>query len=575
LLLAGKRLDGTKREQFRNVLRPAFDIENLSRMLHDHLDKKIDDIIIPKGMSLPDVLDKVIDNAEQESWTLQLLQAALSVRSDDRLLNDFAQPFGIVIKTPPLKELVFERNINEQIPMYDLGLLVQRLYELAGQICRIEDAGKNHLGTGFLVKSDVIMTNYHVWKLAQEDRENFICYFDHGITSKPATYYLAKRGYKIDISKPNPKEGQLESQDVIPAFDELDYALLRLDKAAGEQLISHPHQSQPVERGWIKPYPYKYDFQPHTPLFILHYPAPESLSGTTLKISLETNAIIDWKDGNGTRIRYKTNTRNGSSGSPCFNANWDLVALHHGGDPNYKKSHRPEYNQGIPFFAILNLLKERKLRDIFSNTASPVECPTKEDEELENTQQASSHQASFSAQEQPHIIHLETGTPMPLPASQQLVEDEVSADDNRDKPGKIIDINTHKGQRETQKIDSHQSFLKEARRLFSYAQECVNEASRNLTHGAPSALLFRQAAQSLEAAHKAIQSLHELMLTGAEVPEAIRKNRTSIMDSFNTVTEQIEKHLLPSLNWKHKGNFAPLQQALQEIDKLLPEQNNR
>ena len=36
----------------------------------------------------------------------------------------------------------------------------------------------------------------------------------------------------------------------------------------------------------------------------------------------------------------------GSSGSPVFNLDWELVALHHLGDPAY--DHPPAYNQGVP-----------------------------------------------------------------------------------------------------------------------------------------------------------------------------------------------------------------------------------
>jgi V8-like Glu-specific endopeptidase len=37
----------------------------------------------------------------------------------------------------------------------------------------------------------------------------------------------------------------------------------------------------------------------------------------------------------------------GSSGSPCFNANLELVALHHAGDPTVPWE-QPEWNQAIP-----------------------------------------------------------------------------------------------------------------------------------------------------------------------------------------------------------------------------------
>ena len=62
-------------------------------------------------------------------------------------------------------------------------------------------------------------------------------------------------------------------------------------------------------------------------------------------------------NGNKTRVRYKNNTMGGSSGSPCFNADFQVVALHHSGDPRTKGS--AEYNEGIPCRAIRALLKSR------------------------------------------------------------------------------------------------------------------------------------------------------------------------------------------------------------------------
>ena len=65
-------------------------------------------------------------------------------------------------------------------------------------------------------------------------------------------------------------------------------------------------------------------------------------------------------NANGTRLKYKVNTEGGSSGAPCFNTDWDLLALHHSGDPNFDSDHKPEYNEGIPIEAIVKLLTERR-----------------------------------------------------------------------------------------------------------------------------------------------------------------------------------------------------------------------
>src|SRR5262249_48368662 len=60
---------------------------------------------------------------------------------------------------------------------------------------------------------------------------------------------------------------------------------------------------------------------------------------------------------NRTRVRYTTNTEMGSSGSPCFDAEWGLLALHHSGDTNYKRS--AEWNEGVPIDAIVRQVNAR------------------------------------------------------------------------------------------------------------------------------------------------------------------------------------------------------------------------
>jgi hypothetical protein len=97
-----------------------------------------------------------------------------------------------------------------------------------------------------------------------------------------------------------------------------------------------------------------HDFATNKVLFIVQHPL-----GSPLKL---TANIYRSTNSNNTRVTYLNDTESGSSGSACFSANWDLVALHHSGDPDYKQ---PEYNEGIPITAIVNLLQERnKLQEI-------------------------------------------------------------------------------------------------------------------------------------------------------------------------------------------------------------------
>ncbi len=63
-------------------------------------------------------------------------------------------------------------------------------------------------------------------------------------------------------------------------------------------------------------------------------------------------------------MTYRTNTQLGSSGAPCFDMDWNLVALHHSGEAEFS----PTYNEGIPIAAVSALLRKRGYGDLLSST---------------------------------------------------------------------------------------------------------------------------------------------------------------------------------------------------------------
>jgi hypothetical protein len=91
------------------------------------------------------------------------------------------------------------------------------------------------------------------------------------------------------------------------------------------------------------------------PLLILQHPR-----AAPLMLALDTQGVTQ-RNANKTRVRYTTNSEPGSSGSPCFDMDWGLVALHHYGDPAYSDpayNDQPVYNQGIP----IHMIRERLQR---------------------------------------------------------------------------------------------------------------------------------------------------------------------------------------------------------------------
>src|ERR1043166_4975535 len=96
-----------------------------------------------------------------------------------------------------------------------------------------------------------------------------------------------------------------------PELDALDYALLRLRGEPGRESIAREGESfGGPQRNWIRMPVNAWDFQPETALYIVQHP-----QGRPLQLALETQAVIS-VNTNRTRVRYRTNTEPGSSGSP-------------------------------------------------------------------------------------------------------------------------------------------------------------------------------------------------------------------------------------------------------------------
>jgi hypothetical protein len=164
----------------------------------------------------------------------------------------------------------------------------------------------------------------------------------------PGQLVLLDGAGRIDTSPYSAAEKTGHPDDPLPTLDELDYALLRLKVRVGEQQI------EGAPRGWIALPKAVLPLPADAPILIVQHP-----EGAPMKLALDTQAVIGL-NGNGTRIRYRTNTDPGSSGSPVFTMDWDLVALHHYGDPKWQS---PLFNQGVP----IELIRQRIDKDGFGD----------------------------------------------------------------------------------------------------------------------------------------------------------------------------------------------------------------
>ncbi|HEU0292588.1 MAG TPA: serine protease [Anaerolineales bacterium] len=177
----------------------------------------------------------------------------------------------------------------------------------ARSVGRVEHQGRK-IGTAFLIAPDLVLTNAHVVRDIPVLEQGGVR-FNVGLQLEPQWYYFAE---------------QITSSPV----KELDFALLRLKT---------PVTATPV----MLSTEIAYQAQPAN---ILQYP-----QGEALQVALRRNEVVHVDP---TRLYYVTDTEECSSGSPVFNDDWSVIALHRAGIVDEVKRPVKNANQGVPITAI-------------------------------------------------------------------------------------------------------------------------------------------------------------------------------------------------------------------------------
>lgn len=340
-------LSAAQIDRLSRLLSSAVDLHQLDRFVSLATGDRLFVEYVGPGLPLRPTIEKLIQALEQDGTTFFLaavLYREKPFRND--LRQYLVQLFPEAASGRTLADLQFEaqsggqgrddfpagsgpglqRLIRPQLKMLDLRQWLDKADRISHQVCRIEvdNAG---LGSGFLVGDGRVLTNWHVVDLARQ----------MGGLSRLAARFDYHRGAQgTEAGEPIPVAGIIDERpcspaeltggaDVLPAADELDYALLQLSKGTAERGAVPVRPAPPVAA--------------NDPLILVQHP-----QGETLKIALDDSAVEGFVH-DGRRLRYRTNTEPGSSGSPCFTFDLDLVALHHLGDPSFGA---PKYNQGIP-----------------------------------------------------------------------------------------------------------------------------------------------------------------------------------------------------------------------------------
>ncbi|MGW0556527.1 trypsin-like peptidase domain-containing protein [Streptomyces sp. NPDC002926] len=218
-----------------------------------------------------------------------------------------------------------ERQIFTVPSLLDIAFL-RRAVDLAPAVARllVSMASGSYYGTAFRIADDLLLTNHHVL-------------FDHTVGDPPASEAQAWFGYETDFSGRHVAHEVVQCQPETVIGDKADdWAVIRVASPMppGTPMIplTDPGQVAIGDR-----------------VYIIQHPR-----GGAKKIGMHHN-IVRHADDN--VVQYWTDTEAGSSGSPVFDEQWRLVALHHrwvetgtGASVEYR-------NQGIRIQRVVNGLR--------------------------------------------------------------------------------------------------------------------------------------------------------------------------------------------------------------------------
>ncbi len=299
------RLTGAQAQDFRLALLAAFStLDSFDVMVKEQLSRGREQLAVAGSMK--NIVFRVIETADDEGWTCDLLLGARQSRPHNPELLDFALQFGLApgvyeqkggmpISAGSLEGMRLERLIVETNSPIDVVRWREQLAVLESQVCRIEvpTGLPPTYGTGFLVGSSTVITNHHVMidvirGLVRP--EDVILRFDYkqrkdGVQVNAGTVYHLADDWKIDESPISPLD--LAGGSAEP--DRLDYVLMRVKDQpgcdpAGGSAVGGPDSPR---RGWIGLPAVAPELRPGGALFILQHP-----KGDALKLALDTNAII-------------------------------------------------------------------------------------------------------------------------------------------------------------------------------------------------------------------------------------------------------------------------------------------
>jgi S1-C subfamily serine protease len=270
----------------------------------------------PNFSTLGSILDKrIADFSLEKATTIASLFVAYGLCRDPQRLDELAmryqipqQPvagadYGPEIDWRGPSDIELQGWFRPEPDLLDVGFL-ERAIERAGSVCRVEVGLMKVTGTGVLIDSDLVLTNFHVLgdsvdalaKAAPSTKLRFGLFTTRGGDEKVGQVVL------LDAAKPIVASSPAKIHD---------FVLLRASPAIHGLTKVGPAPfslAQPAVRSGVN---------------ILQHPG-----GKGMMLAISGSGITGTYPDVG-YLQYISRTAPGSSGGPCFDDDWNVIAVHH------------------------------------------------------------------------------------------------------------------------------------------------------------------------------------------------------------------------------------------------------
>jgi hypothetical protein len=314
----GPTLRPAHREMLRDALVQAFSFGELSTVLRTRLGRNIE-ALVPVNEPFAVTVGMLLDAAENQGWVADLVAQAYYAQPNNQLLASVANALGIT-GVPGATGYEIDAIALTSPAFHDSAEFQRRLDELAAAVCRVE-VGDNTIATGFLVGTDLLLTAGHVIadlgsRKIKVEPSAVRLRFDYregygGALVTGGTVFRLRRNWLV-------------TWEIASVGAGLNYALLQVDGSPGVQPLGAAHaESSTRLRGWVTLQDHP-AVVPGMPVLMMGH-----RGGGPLHASM---GRLIGRSPDRTQVIYQNEAGPGSSGSPSFNADLQLISVHLGRD---------------------------------------------------------------------------------------------------------------------------------------------------------------------------------------------------------------------------------------------------